>query len=122
MQFCLSKNEYLQGLISSKSAEEVPADPGTVLRKLTYDLSEEAKTLLKAAAARNDGTILKHATMGGRIIQAGGQQFGDGRGRESAKWEHALNELESNILVVGRGYKGEVFELTHEGWAVADSL
>ncbi len=122
LQFCLSKNEYLQGLISSESVEEVPTDPGTVLRKLAYDLSEEAKTLLKAAAARNDGTILKHGTMGGRIIQAGGQQFGGNRGRESAKWEHALNELESNSLVVGRGYKGEVFELTHEGWAVADSL
>ena len=122
MQFCLSKNEYLQGLISSESAEEVPTDPGTVSKKPTYDLSEEAKTLLKAAAARNDGTILKHATMGSRIIQAGGQQFGGKNGRESAKWEHALNELESNSLVVGRGYKGEVFELTHEGWAVADSL
>jgi len=121
LQLCLSKNEYLQGLIASESAKEAPIDQGTVLRKYT-NLSEEAKTLLKAAAARNDGTILKHATMGGRIIQAGGQQFGGNRGRESAKWEHALNELESNSLVVGRGFKGEVFELTHKGWAVADSL
>ena len=122
LQLCLSKNEYLQGLISSEFDEKVPNDLETVVRKPAYNLSEEAKTLLKAAAARDDGTILKIAYMGGRVIQAGGQSFGGDRGRESAKWEHALNELENSSLVVARGYKGEVFELTHAGWAVADIL
>jgi hypothetical protein len=36
-------------------------------------------------------------------------------GKEAAKWENALNELEENGLVVARGYKGEVFELTYQG-------
>jgi len=60
--------------------------------------------------------------MGGRFIQAGGQFFGGERGRESARWEHALNELLNHNLVVARGHKGEVFELTHEGWVIADEL
>ena len=122
LQLCLSRNEYLQALISSGSEKEGPNDLGVVLRKPAYNLSEEAKTLLKAAAAHDEGTILKMAYIGGRMIQAGGKSFGGDRGREAAKWEGALNELESAGLVVARGYKGEVYELTHEGWAVADTL
>ena len=105
LQLCLSKNEYLQRLVSSVSDKEAPNDLGTVLRKPAYNLSEDAKTLLKAAAARDDGTILKMAYMGGRVIQAGGKSFGGDRGREAAKWESALDELESTGLVVARGYK-----------------
>lgn len=122
LPLCLAKNEYLQGLIVSESDKEVPNSLATVTKKSLPTLSEEAKTLLKAAAARDDGTILKIAYLGGRAIQAGGKSFGGDRGRESAKWENALNELEINGLVVARGFKGEVYELTHEGWSVADAL
>ena len=101
------------------------------LEGLRDDLSPEVRSAvrqalweltLKAAASRDDGSILKISHIGGRVIQAGGESFGGERGRESAKWEAALNELEIEGLVVGRGYKGEVYELTHEGWAVADAL
>ena len=121
LPLCLSRNPYLQGLISVKSDNEAPN--ALITRgKSAYSLSEEAQKLLKAAASRDDGTILKVAYLGGMAIQAGGQSFGDGRGREVAKWEAALSELEASGLVVARGYKGEVYELTHEGWAAADTL
>ncbi|WP_026224140.1 hypothetical protein [Marinobacter gelidimuriae] len=122
LQLSLTKNEYLKGLFAAPEVEVVTENPATPDNRQQYSLSEEAKTILKAAASKEDGTILKSSTLGGRIIQAGGESYGGGHGREAAKWEAALNELESEGLVVGRGYKGEVFELTHEGWAVADAL
>ncbi|MEA4949791.1 hypothetical protein SDC9_86752 [bioreactor metagenome] len=88
----------------------------------SYALSDEAIAILKAAASRDDGTILKIHSLGGCLIQTGGRAFGGEKGRDAAKWESALNQLESKGLVVARGYKGEVFELTHEGWQAADSL
>lgn len=122
LQLCLSKNDYLQNILSTPAVEIVPDSLGAKDAPQHYTLSEEAKTILKAAASRDDGTILKLSMLGGRVIQAGGESFGGERGREAAKWEAALNQLESEGLVVARGYKGEVFELTHEGWAVADYL
>jgi len=123
LQLCLHQNSYLQSILqerASKIEDIAPVASSALLGQ--HRISEEAQILLKAAAARDDGTILKIAVIGGRFIQAGGQSFGGERGRESARWEHALNELLNQDLVVARGHKGEVFELTHEGWALADEL
>jgi uncharacterized protein (DUF1330 family) len=120
LPLCLAKNAYLQGILETPHVEV--AKPEMSASPHSYALTEEARSLLGAAASRDDGSILKIAHFGGRFIQAGGQTFGEGRGRESARWEAALDELERNGLVIGRGYKGEVYELTHEGWAVADAL
>src|SRR5699024_8694475 len=100
---------------------DVISGPGVSVNGLHIDfnLSPEAKELLLAAASDDAGTILKMAFIGGRSIQAGGKTFGGDRGRESAKWEAALDELELSNLVVARGNKGEIFELTHRGWEVA---
>ncbi len=122
LQLCLINNRYLQGLVREQPDDQAiaVANSHEVGQKLS--LTNEARILLKAAAQKEDGTILKIAYMGGRVIQAGGQQFGGERGREAAKWENALNELIENGLVVARGYKDEVFDLTHQGWSVADAL
>jgi hypothetical protein len=123
LQLCLNKNEYLQGILTKATG---PVAPNSVLepepQQTSYRLSDEAQILLKSAASRDDGTILKISMLGGRLIRAGVTTFGTGGGRESAKWEHALNELLNERLVVERGYKGEVFELTHEGWNLADQI
>lgn len=122
LPLCLANNSYLKDLVAT-GADSQPRivtapEPATG----SYRLSEEAKTLLLAAAQKDDGTIIKMAYIGGRSIQAGGQSFGGEDRRESARWENALNELVANELVVARGYKDQVFELTHEGWRVADEL
>ena len=39
--------------------------------------------------------------------------------REVAKWEAALRELLSQDLLVARGHKGEVFEITNLGYQIA---
>lgn len=85
-------------------------------------LSEDAEELLIAASQGKHGTIFKLAFLGGRVVQASGKEYGKGNPREAARWERALEELVDIGYVVGRGYKGEVFELTHEGWQAADKL
>ncbi|MGS1014569.1 DUF4062 domain-containing protein [Rhodanobacter sp. UC4450_H17] len=124
MQLCLVNNQYLRGLVASPSSSGAVGTPGVSVRGLSIDfnLTDEAKELLKAAATDERGTIIKAAYIGGRVIQAGGKSFGGERGRDSAKWEAALDELESTHLVVGRGEKGQIYELTHRGWEVADAL
>lgn len=100
-------------------AEQTATDVSTQQRA---SITPEAITLLKAAASTEEGTIFKLAYIGGREIQAGGQSFGGEGGREAAKWENALNELVYAGLVVARGYKDQLFELTHTGWKLADEL
>jgi hypothetical protein len=126
LQLCLHNNSYIQGLFpqqmaaagnQGQSVQIASASPTSGPR-----MTKEAAVLLKAASKDRHGAILKITVIGGRFIQAGGASFGGQGGRESAKWEHALNELVALNLVVARGYKGEFFELTHEGWAVADKL
>lgn len=122
LSLCLAKNTYLRGLLDMPRAGIAPAAVPTSPSSQAYALTAEARTLLKAAAGSDEGYILVISTISGRSVEAGGQTFGDGRGRESARWEAALGELERHGLVVARGYKGEVYELTHHGWAVADAL
>lgn len=126
LQLCLHNNSYIQRLFPQPEGGS-----GNQSHSVQYNaasstpgprITKEAAVLLKAASKNQHGTILKIAVIGGRFIQAGGASFGGQGGRESAKWEHALNELVALNLVVARGYKGEVFELTHEGWAVVDRL
>jgi len=118
----ISNNPYLKQLTLPESgAQPLLASPQEH-EGITYRLSDEAKKLLKAAAQDDGGSIMNLAHLGGRLIQAGGQQFSGGRGRDAALWQSALNELVSNELVIARGYKGEMFELTLEGWRVADEI
>lgn len=122
LQLCLINNTYLRALTESLAEAELSMDAEAPASLLRVQLSEEARTLLKAAAARENGVIMKIAHLGGRVIQAGGQSFGGERGREAARWENALNELQDLELVVARGYQDQMFELTHKGWEVADVL
>lgn len=122
LQLCLVNNPYLLSLVNEQKIIREVRTPEVERSAQGLRLSDEARTLLKAAAEKENGTILKIAYMGGHVIQVSGKQFGGERDREAAKWENALNELITNNLVVARGYKDQVFELTHHGWSVADTL
>ena len=122
LQVCLLNNPYLQSLVTLGTGSSPAAPAATTEPQRAYRMSNEAKALLKAAASTDDGTILKIVWMGGRVVKAGGQSFGAEGGRDAAKWEGALNELLDHGLVVPRGYKDQVFELTHQGWSLADML
>jgi hypothetical protein len=123
LQLCLLHNGHIKSILEEASEETIEHPPAAPpLKKSDHvSLSEESKHLLKFAASEKDGAILKTATFDGRHIQVGRQTFG-GHGKEAAKWEEALNDLVNQGLVVPRGYKGQVFELTHKGWRVAEEL
>lgn len=85
------------------------------------ELSEEAKAILKAAAA-DGGTIMHRRYYGGEEIQAGGESLiPDQDPRTVARWVGGLEDLRRRH-VKDRGHKGEVFEVTREGYEAADEL
>lgn len=86
------------------------------------NLSKEAAEILRAAAKDKNGTIIKPKIIGQRSIQVGNTSFGTKGARDYAKYEKALEELIVKELVKDVSTKGEVFNLTHEGWQAADKL
>lgn len=87
------------------------------------DLTNEAKVLLKEASRDRNGSILHLRYMGGTDIQTNGKNLIDSNERrEVARWEAALQELVAKELVVERGHKGEVFEISNLGYQVADMI
>lgn len=85
-------------------------------------VSAQEREILKAAAQDKSGSIMRMSYIGGRIIQVGGRIFGEESSRDFAKYESALTDLVSKGLVSAVGHKGEMFELTHAGWQLADAL
>ena len=86
-------------------------------------LSPEARVLLKEASQDSGGSIIHARYIGGTTIQTNGKNLIPSNDRrEVAKWEGALELLSSNGLVVDRGYKGEVYEITNLGYQIADMI
>ena len=86
-------------------------------------LALEARVLLKEASKDSGGTIIHARYVSGTVIQTNEKNLIPSNDRrEIAKWEQALEELKSKNLVVARGIKGEVFEMTDLGYRVADMI
>lgn len=129
LQLCLNKNEYLRRFLEPAKTDGPPQNASSASKIATpppvkpkFDLSKEETALLKAAASDENGIIIRIEYVGGQKIQAGQSSFGEENRREFSRWDGALRNLQSKGLVVGRGYKGEIFELTYQGWSVADAL
>lgn len=87
------------------------------------ELSQEARILLKEASQDPHGHILHARYIGGTNIQTNGKNLiPSNERREVAKWEAALEELKYNDLLVERGHKGEVFEVSNLGYQIADMI
>lgn len=86
-------------------------------------LSTEARTLLKEASTDPHGTIMHLRHLGGTNLQTNGKNLiSSSERREIAKWEHALEELLNLQLIVARGQKGEIFEVSNLGFQIADMI
>jgi hypothetical protein len=86
-------------------------------------MSDEAKTLLVEASLDRSGHILHMRFIGGITVQTNGKQFiEDNNPRSRAAWEGALEELENLDLVKTLGHKREIYQLTREGYDVAELL
>lgn len=86
------------------------------------ELSEEAKAILKAAVA-GGGIIMHLRPFGGEKIQAGRESLiPDEEPRTIASWVGGLEDLRRRRYIKDRGHKGEMFEVTREGYEAADEL
>jgi hypothetical protein len=107
--------------------EILKSDPNIVLPAITAspppapDLSREAIELL-GTAAKDRGQILVVDVIGGRIIQAGGKQFGSSDKRAIANYDFAIEELETNNLIRARGLERQVFQVTKLGYDLIEGL
>lgn len=86
-------------------------------------LSDEAKQLLREAAADRNGTVLVVETMGGTSVETNERNFVDrGNARSEARWRGVVRELVARSFLEQRDLNGEVFSITDEGYRVADLL
>ena len=87
------------------------------------ELSDAAKILLKEASQDRHGTIMFYRTLQGLGVETNGKNFVESNDpREEAKWENAVQELIDKELIQDRGWKGEVYGVTHAGFKVADQI
>jgi len=107
----------------------------TVIRDITSDtddsnipprdepeISDTARELLYAAVADSSGRIMHVRYLGGMDISTGGRNFiDDPSPRTTAKWKGAIDELEQLGFIVNCGTKREVFSVTEQGYAFAES-
>ena len=116
--FQAALNQLVQGSSDSTNVEEQQS------RTFKYpQLSEDAKELLVEAVKDKWGLILVTRTMGGVAIKTNGKGFGEkGNRRSEAKWEQAIRELLNQGLIEDQKGQGNVFEVTHKGFDIADGL
>ncbi|AKA26747.1 hypothetical protein PCL1606_53020 [Pseudomonas chlororaphis] len=87
-------------------------------------LSGEARILLKEASLDSHGTIIHVDYTEGTDVQTNGKNLVAEKSdrREVAKWEQAIAELTNEGLIVGQGYKGEIYQVTNLGYQIADMI
>ncbi|MEE9911094.1 MAG: toll/interleukin-1 receptor domain-containing protein [Deltaproteobacteria bacterium] len=91
-------------------------------RTTSTELSLEAKTILKAAASSN-GHILRHRGFGSETVKVNGKQLiPDQNPRSVALWVGGVEDLQRRRFITDVGHKGEVFQVTREGYDAADSI
>jgi len=92
------------------------------IKSTTTELSDEAKSILTAAVF-DDGRIMHTRHLGGENIQAGGKSLlPDPSARTIALWVGGLEDLCRRRLIKDVGHKQEIFEVTREGYQVADEI
>ncbi len=102
------------GVAMFRVSQDSPIPPQAVL-------SEEAKTLLKGAALDPSGLILFERYGASVDLHTNGVSLLTSKAdhRALALWESALRELVKDGLLISRGERGEVFEITKQGYDVA---
>jgi len=86
------------------------------------ELSNEAKMILIEAVS-GDGVIMYVRTFGGEAIQENDKSMiPNGDPRTVALWMGGLKDLQRRNYIQDRGHKGEVFDVTREGYEAADRL
>jgi hypothetical protein len=87
-------------------------------------MSDEARTLLREAARDPAGLVLFERFGTGVDLHTNGVSLLTSKQdhRTLVAWESALQELVDRGLFVARGDRGEVFEITRDGYAAAERI
>lgn len=114
------KHEYFH---IDNSAEIVNQQTSTQINEPLFDLSDEAKELLIEAAASQDGVVIRIETLGSFTIKTNNKTFVEqGNPRSKAAWVGAIKQLCQYDLLEEQGDKGTIFNVTHEGYQLAEQL
>jgi len=113
------KDELARVIVATEQSIKPVVETGAEVA----ELQPEARVLLKEASLDPHGTILLMRFLGGTKLQTNGKDFiTSNERREVARWEQALAVLNHSGLVVARGHKSEMYEMTAEGYRVADMI
>ena len=87
------------------------------------ELSKEAVELLVEASRDPQGRILRARYKNGIDVSTNGRSFVEqGNSRSRAVWEGAVDELAEKGLIEDRSHKEQIYELTREGYELAELL
>ena len=117
-----TKEKLIKQLDSIRAERDMLSSELQSKQQPENNLSKEAKEILVAASADDNGSIMKISTMSDRTIQAGKNSFGTKDQKSFVKYEAALDQLVTYEFVKELGHKGEVFEITHKGWELVEAL
>lgn len=118
-----NRDEFLRNieeLANTISESKVDEDDRQEQTKITKD----AAVLLIYGANSDTGEIVITRSLSGTSVAGGQWNFVDpqGNAREEARWEAAIEELETFGLIEAVSYKRQIFKITHQGFALADEL
>lgn len=128
VQIVIRDNEYLKGLAGGAlldRANSGSAETEVIIEQAgdSIELSNESRKLIVEASKDKAGQIISVRYLSGQAIQTNNINFTDSADRRSvARWEAALEQLLFQELIVARGHKNEIFEVTAKGYKIADSL
>jgi hypothetical protein len=91
---------------------------------IANSLNQIAKTFLAYGKKDNQGTVLVVKIPNIIRIQGGAEHhiLDISTGRANAEYDEALNQLKSNKLLVDKTGEGKSFQLTKDGYRIADLL
>lgn len=113
------RDELARVVVSTEQQASPPVETRTPLSGLL----QEARLLLKEASHDPHGVIIHARFIGGTEINTNGKKLiSSNERREIAKWEQALEQLTAKGLVVARGPKREMYEVSNVGYQVADMI
>jgi hypothetical protein len=122
IRILLIENPYLRGLRGAAETWGGVGTPTITTAPPGSSLSTEAKTLLIESSKSRSGQFFQSATLAGWGVQIDSKPLNDDDSRSVALWKEAIQQLEDHGLAVPLGSRRQVFELTAEGFRVADAI
>lgn len=118
-QFRADFSQHLGMTIIREFSTESSRSTATATQE--HALGTDAATLLIEATEDERGIIMRIQSNNGLHVSTNQQSFIDGgRGREAAKWEAAIEELESFGLIKPTNWERSLFEVTNRGYTAVE--